>query len=231
MDRFKRAGLAVMVALAVFWSPPPAGAQPDATQVITAVPVGLGGEPINGYREAASQGNVTAVSDCTTSSPSAVADNIYYCSPSAAGAGTCWPSTADSLLCMTDPWDKQLHRVTYTGPLPHVQPPAVTDPFALLLDDGTRCFLRNGGAWGGRDDGYVGVYGCDGAGVEPCRPMAAERRSRFVHQPIGPGVDGQSRSTRFTRRELPAAAEPGGVHRVVRWQRQAGLTHRLRPQI
>ena len=165
MDRFKRAGLAVMVALAVFWSPPPAGAQPDATQVITAVPVGLGGEPINGYREAASQGNVTAVSDCTTSSPSAVADNIYYCSPSAAGAGTCWPSTADSLLCMTDPWDKQLHRVTYTGPLPHVQPPAVTDPFALLLDDGTRCFLRNGGAWGGRDDGYVGVYGCDGAGV------------------------------------------------------------------
>ncbi len=61
---------------------------------------------------------------------------------------------------MTDPWGKQVHRVTYSGPLPHVQPPAVTDPFALLLDDGTRCLLRNGGAWGGRDDGYVGVYSC-----------------------------------------------------------------------
>jgi hypothetical protein len=41
-----------------------------------------------------------------------------------------------------------------------VQHPASPDPFALLLDDGTRCLFRNGGAWGGRDDGYVGVYGC-----------------------------------------------------------------------
>ena len=161
MDSFKRAGLAVMVLLAVFWAPAPADGQPPATQVITAVPVGPGGEPINGYQEVASQGNVTAVSDCTTSSPSAVADDIYYCSPSAADAGTCWPSTAESLLCMTDPWGKQLHRVTYGGALPHVQPPAITDPFALLLDDGTRCLLRNGGAWGGRDDGYVGVYSCE----------------------------------------------------------------------
>jgi hypothetical protein len=89
-----------------------------------------------------------------------VADDVYYCSPSAANAGTCWPSTPGSLLCVDDPWSKRLHRVSYGGQLPHVQPAATADPFALLLDDGTRCLLRNGGAWGGRDDGYVGVYGC-----------------------------------------------------------------------
>jgi hypothetical protein len=35
-------------------------------------------------------------------------------------------------------------------------------PFALLLDDGTQCRLRNGGAWGSRDDGLAGAYGCNG---------------------------------------------------------------------
>ena len=31
---------------------------------------------------------------------------------------------------------------------------------AVGCTGGTRCLLRNGGAWGGRADGYVGVYGC-----------------------------------------------------------------------
>lgn len=137
-----------------------AGAEPSATQVITAVPVGPNGEPVNGYQEAPSQGNVTDVADCTTPSPAAVADDIYYCSPSAADADVCWPSTPGSLLCLGDPWNKQLHRVTYTDPLPQVQPLTTPEPFALLLDDGTQCRLRNGGAWGGRADGYVGAYGC-----------------------------------------------------------------------
>jgi hypothetical protein len=144
----------------------PASAEPPPTQVITAVAVGPGGQPVNGYREVPPQGNVTTVSECTTPSPSAVADNIYYCSPSAAGAGTCWPATPGSLLCADDPWDKRLHRVTYGGPLPPVQHPDPADPFALTLDGGTRCLFRNGGAWGGRDDGYVGVYGCGGPGTD-----------------------------------------------------------------
>jgi hypothetical protein len=42
-----------------------------------------------------------------------------------------------------------------------VQPPPVALPFALLLDNGTQCRLRNGGAWGGRDDDLWPVYGCD----------------------------------------------------------------------
>ena len=43
-----------------------------------------------------------------------------------------------------------MHRVMFDGPLPTVHPSANPDPFALTLDDGTRCLLRNGGAWGGR---------------------------------------------------------------------------------
>jgi hypothetical protein len=140
-----------------------ADAEPPATQVVTAVPVGPNGEPINGYRLAPSQSNVDNMADCTTPSPAAVADDIYYCSPSAAGADVCWPSTPGSLLCVDDPWDKELHRVNYADPLPHVQPVAAPQPFALLLDDNTRCRLRNGGAWGGRQDGYVGAYGCGAA--------------------------------------------------------------------
>jgi hypothetical protein len=50
--------------------------------------------------------------------------------------------------------------VAHTDPLPAVQPPATPMPFGLLLDDGTQCRLRNGGAWGGRDDGLYPAYGC-----------------------------------------------------------------------
>jgi len=159
VSRVLVAPIAVM-AMAVFSAAGSAIADPPPTQVVTTVAVGPDGQPINGYQEAPSQGNVTNVTDCTTPSPSAVAANIYYCSPSAAGAGTCWASTPGSLLCVDNPWDKRLHRVTYGGPLPPVQPTATPDPFALTLDYGTRCLFRNGGAWGGRDDGYVGVYGC-----------------------------------------------------------------------
>nr|WP_082975237.1 hypothetical protein [Mycobacterium sp. E3247] len=149
-----------VVALTVSAQPGVAIADPPPTQVITTVAVGPAGQPINGYKESPPEGNVVVVDDCSTASPSAVADDVYYCSPSAAGAGTCWPSTPGSLLCVDDPWQQRLHRVSYGGPLPPVRPSATPDPFALTLDDGTHCLLRNGGAWGGRADGYVGVYGC-----------------------------------------------------------------------
>jgi hypothetical protein len=153
-----------VLSAAVFSGAGSATADPPPTQVVTTVAVGPDGQAINGYQEAPPQGNVPTVT-CTSPSPSAVAANIYYCSPSAAGAGTCWPSTPGSLLCVDNPWDKSLHRVTYGGPLPPVQPTASPDPFALLLDDGTRCLFRNGGAWGWRDDGYEGAYYCGNLAV------------------------------------------------------------------
>jgi len=154
------------IAVAAFVQPGSAFADPPPTQAIAVMAVGPAGEAINGYHVLSGPDNVGQASDCSEPSPSAVADNVYYCSPSAAGAGTCWPSTPGSLLCVDNPWDRQLHRVMFDGQLPPVHATANPDPFALTLDDGTRCLLRNGGAWGGRADGYVGVYGCGGPGSD-----------------------------------------------------------------
>jgi hypothetical protein len=126
---------------------------------VTAVAVDANGQPANGYHEMPSRGNVNEVFACTAS-PAAVSAGIYHCAPSAAGADACWPSTSGTLLCVYDPWNKELHRATYTDPLPAVQPPPTPMPFGLLLDDGTECRLRNGGAWGSRDDGLYPAYGC-----------------------------------------------------------------------
>lgn len=160
VPRMAQVWIALPAALMATSTAGPAGADPPATQVITVMAVGPSGEAINGYKVASGPGNVAQASDCSEPSPSAVADNVYHCSPSAAGAGTCWPSTPGSLLCVDNPWDMQMHRVMFDGQLPPVHPTATPDPFALTLDDGTRCLLRNGGAWGGRADGYTGVYGC-----------------------------------------------------------------------
>lgn len=155
------------VAIAVLAWPSIAHADPSPTQQITTVAVGSHGQAVNGYRETPPDGNIAVVDDCGTPSPSAVADNVYACSPSAAGAATCWPSTPGSLLCVDDPWEHRLHRVAYRGQLSPVQAPSSPQPFALQLDDGTRCLIRNGGAWGSRDDGYVGAYWCGNSGASP----------------------------------------------------------------
>src|ERR1700730_9548105 len=122
-----------VLTLTVSPSAPCGGAHPPPTQVITTMAVGSKGQAINGYRETPPEGNVAVVNDCSTPSPSAVAGNVYACSPSAAGAATCWPSTPGSLLCVDNPWDKLLHRVSYQGQLPPVQPTASPDPFAFVL--------------------------------------------------------------------------------------------------
>lgn len=161
MNLVSRIALVTIALTAAGSSLPVAAADLPPTQQITVMAVGPGGEPINGYTETPPQGNVVTV-ECSEPSRSAVADNVYSCSPSAAGAGTCWPSTPGSLLCVDDPWAKRMHRVRYAGSLPPVQPTATPEPFALTLDDGTHCLLRNGGAWGVRADGYEGAYSCNG---------------------------------------------------------------------
>lgn len=133
---------------------------PPATEVVYLVAVDTHGRPAEGYREQPSDDSATSVFGCGAS-PAAVVSGIYECSPSAAGADACWPASANSLLCLDNPWDKQLHRVTISGALPQVGPTADPQPVALLLDDGTRCRRRQGGAWGGRDDDYLGAYGCE----------------------------------------------------------------------
>ena len=52
-----------------------------------------------------------------------------------------------SMLCMNNPWDKEVRRLTYgTSLLPTVQPLRTLESFALTLDNGTHCRFFIGGA-------------------------------------------------------------------------------------
>lgn len=141
---------------------PPPGPPTAAgrTELITEIAVGADGQLANGYSEAPA-GSSTQLGGCDTPSPAAVSGNIYSCYPSAAGADVCWPSPPASMLCMTNPWDKEVRRLSYdTSLLPMVQPPKTPEPFALMLDNGTHCLYISGGARRARSDGYIPDYAC-----------------------------------------------------------------------
>jgi hypothetical protein len=135
------------------------GAEPPPTKVITAVAVNANGQAVNGYRVVPRAIPSQDLSGCARPSPAAVANDIYACDPITAAADVCWPAPA-SVLCVLDPWGKSLRRFDSPGALPPVARPATAMPFALLIDDGTRCVLSDGHDWGGRADGLVPVYGC-----------------------------------------------------------------------
>jgi hypothetical protein len=134
------------------------GADPGATEVVNVVALGANGQPANGYQVINRQASPN-LSGCPGPSPAAVSNDIYACEPSEAAAEVCWPAPA-SLLCLTDPWSKALRRFPSPGALPAVTPPASPMPFAMVLNDGTRCILPNGADLGGRADDTVPIYGC-----------------------------------------------------------------------
>jgi hypothetical protein len=133
------------------------------TDVQTTVAV-VNGQSANGFREVLN--TVSAVlSGCDIASPAAVTPNVHVCHPSAAGTDVCWAAPPASMLCLDDPWAKGLRRFAFdTAYLSQVQPVAYPQPYALLLDDGTRCRFMYGGARGGRPDGYLPAYNCGTAG-------------------------------------------------------------------
>jgi hypothetical protein len=158
----------------------PVNAQP-ATQTLTVVAV-ANGEPVNGYTVINRQPSPN-LSACPGPSPAAVSNDIYACEPNQALAQVCWPGPA-SVLCLVDPWSKELRRFPAPGALPAVSPPATPMPLALVLDDGTSCVLASGVDWGGRRDGLVPAYVCDprvisrGVLIDPgADPLSAIDRS------------------------------------------------------
>lgn len=155
-----RASAAVtLVGVAALQAPEHLSADPGTTEVITAVAVGAKGQPVNGFQVANRQGSPN-LSACPGPSPAAVDKDIYSCEPDQAAAQVCWPAPG-SVLCIADPWSKALRRFPSPGALPAVDAPATPMPFALQLDDGTRCVLPNGVDWGGRADDMVPAYGCN----------------------------------------------------------------------
>lgn len=106
--------------------------------------------------------------DCSDgrSSRSAVDPGIRDCGVTADDGNACWPTAGGSyVLCLTDPFKKVLSLRAATGtdtPLTASDKPPV--PIALLLDDGTQCRVRIGGAWDSpvQHPDWVGFYGCTG---------------------------------------------------------------------
>lgn len=131
--------------------------------MVIVVAVDSSGNPVHGFRDTTKGQPTPDAADCTESSPAAVSANIYHCWPAYYAADVCWPVSELELLCMDDPWAKQLHRIRSRAALAPVNPPAVAKPMAMLLDDGTHCRLRSGGAWGHRYDGLQAFYGCVGS--------------------------------------------------------------------
>ncbi|WP_242419724.1 hypothetical protein, partial [Frankia sp. CpI1-P] len=81
----------------------------------------------------------------------------------AAAADACWPTPqARRMLCLRDPYSATLTALTAQSLVARVSPPRNPVPFGLVLANGDRCRLRDGGAWGSPENhpGYVGYYSC-----------------------------------------------------------------------
>lgn len=137
----------------------PAGSPAIAkTDVQTTIAIS-GNQLVSGFREVYNSPD-RRLSLCGEPSPAAVTADVYLCEPYAEGASVCWTAAPTSILCLDDPWSKGLRRYTYTTPLHQVYPEDNPKPYALLLDDGTRCRLMVGGTRWVRPDGYRQAYSC-----------------------------------------------------------------------
>jgi serine/threonine protein kinase len=123
--------------------PPPAPTRAAETDIQTTTAV-VNGQPANGFHEV-SNPNADVPLDCEKTSQAAVTANVYYCYPNSASADICWSSPPTSMLCLDNPWDKELRRfplsTLYLPPVRHGVDPW---PYALELDDGARCRLLIG---------------------------------------------------------------------------------------
>ena len=132
-----------------------------ATAIVKLAPVNTSYHALPGWSVKPEAGLL----DCNIQqpSPSAVTGNIYSCGPTAASADACWPSPAAFvMLCLPDPWNRQLTQQQATTTVHPVAPAPRPDPIGLELSDGDHCRLRNGGAWGTpqQHPDWVGWYSC-----------------------------------------------------------------------
>jgi hypothetical protein len=142
----------------------PAGAT-TPTQKIVLRPVTSIGHVASGY----TMKNVPGrhLLDCSGDevSPVAVNNGIFACSPSAAYAVACWhASSAHHVLCYQNPFGTKVDRYAANAPAHAKFPREAKEPFALVLDDGNQCTIRDGGAWPSptQHPKWVGYYSCTG---------------------------------------------------------------------
>lgn len=173
----------VAVAVAVAGAAVAAGAGSSAmpashssTVRVVIRPVTHAGSASTGYTV---HGEQNGAVDCSyhDPSPGAVDRNIEFCSPSVEYAVACWNSTAPHhVVCMRDPTAKQLVKLPRMGRFAHTKLArhAQRAPLLLMLRDGTRCFIRDGGAWSSLNSHprWFGTYTCTHHGVVWSPPNA-----------------------------------------------------------
>lgn len=129
------------------------------TEVHTFAPSNRAGDIQPGWTQ---RGEIEVIDSGCYQSPVALHSDIYSCGPHVLGAQACFPDpTSGMFLCPQGPFNNQFRKLAFTGTVEetgHTQP----YPWGLILEDGRECIARQGGAWGGRADGYYGIYSCAG---------------------------------------------------------------------
>jgi hypothetical protein len=155
---------------------PRSAASVPATQSVTIRPVTSAGHAATGFHvKVQHSGSI----DCSErfASPGAVNRNVEECSPSAAYAIACWKSaTAHRALCMRNPSSHRLYsaRLTSSFAATAAVKAKLRAPLLIVLTDGTRCSIRDGGAWSSLKSHpkWTGSYSCTKHGVVWSPPHA-----------------------------------------------------------
>jgi hypothetical protein len=127
-------------------------------------PVTASGHARSGFAVKAERNGLV---DCSfpDASPGAVNKNILLCSPSAEYAIACWKAaTPHRVLCLRNPRSHRLARIPRQGKFAHAARPSHKNsaPLLIVLGDGAKCSIRDGGAWGTlhAHPNWVGAYSC-----------------------------------------------------------------------
>jgi hypothetical protein len=159
---------ATVALVAVAVAAPQVASAAQATQKLVVRPVTAAHHAAAGYGVEHRHGDVI---DCqyASASPVAVNRNIFECGPAAAYAVACWHAARPGwALCLRNPFRREIDRVraAHFG-TERVAAPNHAAPFGLVLDNGAKCTIRDGGAWGSprQHPRWVGYYSCTHVGA------------------------------------------------------------------
>lgn len=145
-----------------------AASSTSATKTVTLRPVTAAHHAAPGYHVVTASGSPI---DCQSAPASRVAvdPNIVECGPAYQYPVACWHAARPRFaLCLRNPFGREVDRIRAqhfsTG---HVSPRKHPAPFGLVLDNGAKCSIRDGGAWGSpkQHPKWVGFYSCTKGGA------------------------------------------------------------------
>ncbi len=137
---------------------------------------------------------------------------VRSCGGTADSGDACWTAgDAEHVLCLTDPFSNVVYLVGAQGlGTPRKSLTEDPAPFALLLDDGTQCRARIGGAWSSQQErpDWVGHYGCDDSAVWGPPGEGIKKGFGGWTVEVGP-ADGHLTTRKVTKAYFVGVATPG----------------------